>query len=75
MCCCCLCCVACLHTVGGGVESAMWTWLTHPHDAFPAACLSSMLFLQAWIESQKEFAGMDAAKRNVWIQVGGVRCM
>jgi hypothetical protein len=28
---------------------------------------------QAWIETQKEFAGMDKLQRNVWIQVGTPR--
>jgi predicted S18 family serine protease len=33
-----------------------------------------LLLLQAWIEAQKEFAGVDASKRNVWIQVGSDKC-
>ena len=28
-----------------------------------------LLLVQDWVESQKEFAGLEQSRRNVWVQV------
>lgn len=49
---------------GGGIAADS---TTAPFTQFYAL----LLLLQDWVEAQKEFAGLERSKRNVWVQVRG----
>ena len=53
----------------GAVSAAAVMWCQSIRAGNVIVCVVVCLCLQAWIETQKEFANMDASKRNVWIQV------